>query len=231
MPRPTPLWTACAAPDIEFSDDDRRELLATAKESLERLLRLVENLLDMSRLQAGALAMSPQLISLGEAIPRAVDDIADQDRQVRIQVPDELPEVHADPALLERVLVNLLANALRYNPPEQPLLVTASEHGGQVEVRVVDHGPGVPATDWDRIFLPFQRLGDRDNATGVGLGLALARGLIEAMGGTLTPEHTPGGGLTMTVSLPAAEPTADHGPDQAADPAILDRIDHWRNAG
>ena len=233
----TPLASATAAvdtlrtPDIEFSDADRKELLDTAKESLERLLRLVENLLDMSRLQAGALAMSPQLISLGEAIPRAVDDIADQDRQVRIQVPDELPEVHADPALLERALVNLLANALRYNPPEQPLLVTASDHGGQVEVRVIDRGPGVPAADWDRIFLPFQRLGDRDNATGVGLGLALARGLIEAMGGTLTPEHTPGGGLTMTVSLPAAEPAAADGPDQAADPAILDRVDRWRTVG
>ena len=232
----TPLASATAAvdtlrtPDIEFSDADRKELLDTAKESLERLLRLVENLLDMSRLQAGALAMSPQLISLGEAIPRAVDDIADQDRQVRIQVPDELPEVYADPALLERALVNLLANALRYNPPDQPLLVTASDHGGQVEVRVIDHGPGVPAANWDRIFLPFQRLGDRDNATGVGLGLALARGLIEAMGGTLTPDHTPGGGLTMTVSLPAAEPAAGD-PDQAADPAILNRIDNWRNAG
>ena len=232
----TPLASATAAvdtlrtPDIEFSDADRKELLDTAKESLERLLRLVENLLDMSRLQAGALAMSPQLISLGEAIPRAVDDIADQDRPVRIQVPDELPEVYADPALLERALVNLLANALRYNPPDQPLLVTASDHGGQVEVRVIDHGPGVPAANWDRIFLPFQRLGDRDNATGVGLGLALARGLIEAMGGTLTPDHTPGGGLTMTVSLPAAEPAAGD-PDQAADPAILNRIDNWRNVG
>ena len=95
---------------------------------------------------------------------------------------------------------------------------------------MIDHGPGVPAANWDRIFLPFQRLGDRDNATGVGLGLALARGLIEAMGGTLTPDHTPGGGLTMTVSLPAAEPAAGD-PDQAADPAILNRIDNWRNVG
>ena len=110
---------------------------------------------------------------------------------MRIQVPDELPEVYADPALLERALVNLLANALRYSPPDQPSVVTASDHGGQVEVRVIDHGPGVPAADWDRIFLPFQRLGDRDNATGVGLGLALSRGLVEAMGGTLTPDTRP----------------------------------------
>jgi two-component system sensor histidine kinase KdpD len=187
----------------------------------------VENLLDMSRLQAGALAMSPQLISVAEAIPAAVGDLGDAGRQVDIRIPDDLPEVHADPALLERALVNLLSNALRYSPPDQPPMVTASEHGGRVEVRVIDHGPGVPAADWARIFLPFQRLGDRDNSTGVGLGLALSRGLVEAMGGTLIPDTTPGGGLTMTLSLPAAEP-ATSSPGQAADPAILDHIDHWR---
>ncbi len=229
----TPLASAKAAvdslrsPDVEFSDIDRDELLATADESLERLGRLVENLLDMSRLQAGALAMSPQLISVAEAIPTAVGALDDAGRELAIRVPDDLPEVYADPALLERALANLLSNALRYSPSDQPPIVTASEHGGQVEVRVIDHGPGVPAADWDRIFLPFQRLGDRDNVTGVGLGLALSRGLVDAMGGTLTPEATPGGGLTMTLSLPAAEPTTD-GPSQAADPAILDRIDNWR---
>jgi two-component system sensor histidine kinase KdpD len=231
----SPLASAKAAvdslrtADVEFSDDDRRELLATADESLDRLGRLVENLLDMSRLQAGALAMAPRLITLAEAIPRAVDDLADAGRDVRIQIPDDLPDIPADPALLERALVNLLANALHYSAPDRPPLISASEHGGQVEVRVVDHGPGVPTADWDRIFLPFQRLGDRDNATGVGLGLALSRGLVEAMGGTLTPEHTPGGGLTMILSLPAAEPASD-GSDQTANPAVLDRIDHWRPA-
>jgi two-component system sensor histidine kinase KdpD len=229
----TPLASAKAAvdslrsPDVEFSDVDRDELLATADESLERLARLVENLLDMSRLQAGALAMSPQLMSVAEAIPAAVGDLGDAGRQVAIRIPDDLPEVYADPALLERALANLLSNALRYSPPDQPPMVTASEHGGQVEVRIIDHGPGVPAADWIRIFLPFQRLGDRDNSTGVGLGLALSRGLVEAMGGTLIPDTTPGGGLTMTLSLPAAEP-ATSSPGQAADPAILDHIDHWR---
>jgi two-component system, OmpR family, sensor histidine kinase KdpD len=229
----TPLASAKAAvdslrsPDVQFSDVDRDELLATAGESLERLARLVENLLDMSRLQAGALAMSPQLISLAETIPTAIDNLDDATREVTIHVPDDLPEVYADPALLERALANLLSNALRYSPPGQPPMVIASEHGGQVEVRVIDHGPGVPAADWDRIFLPFQRLGDRDNATGVGLGLALSRGLVEAMGGTLTPDTTPGGGLTMTLSLPAAEPATD-GSNQDAAPAILDHIDRWR---
>jgi two-component system sensor histidine kinase KdpD len=229
----TPLASAKAAvdslrsQDVDFSEADRDELLATAGESLERLVRLVENLLDMSRLQAGALAMSPQLISVGEAIPAAVGDLGDAGRRVAILVPDDLPEVCADPALLERALANLLSNALRYSPPDQPPMVTASEHAGQVEVRVIDHGPGVPDADRVRIFLPFQRLGDWDNSTGVGLGLALSRGLVEAMGGTLVPDTTPGGGLTMTLSLPAAEPTTEH-PGRAADSAVFGHLDHWR---
>jgi two-component system, OmpR family, sensor histidine kinase KdpD len=229
----TPLASAKAAVDslrsrdVQFSDADRDELLDTADESLERLGRLVDNLLDMSRLQAGALAMTPQLLSLAEAIPRAVDDLGEAGRDVRILVPDDLPEVYADPALLERALVNLLTNAVRYSPPDRPPLVTVSEHAGYVEARVIDHGPGIPAPDWDRVFLPFQRLGDRDNVTGVGLGLALSRGLVEAMGGTLVPEATPGGGLTMALRLPATEPAAE-GAEQDADPAILDRLDNWR---
>ncbi|MFC6569149.1 sensor histidine kinase [Actinoplanes utahensis] len=104
---------------------------------------------------------------------------------------------------LERVLVNLIANALRYSPPGRPPMVTGSSHGAVVELRVIDHGPGIPADRWEDVFLPFQRLGDGDNHTGVGLGLALSRGLTEAMGGTLTPDETPGGGLTMIVALPA----------------------------
>jgi two-component system sensor histidine kinase KdpD len=228
----SPLASAKAAvgglrsPGIEFSPSDRAELLATADESLERLARLVDNLLDMSRLQAGALAMSAQLTSIAEAIPTAVDDLGPPGRDIAIHVPDELPEVYADPALLERALVNLLSNALRYSPADQPPLVVASDHAGFVEVRVVDHGPGVPSTEWDRIFQPFQRLGDRDNTTGVGLGLALSRGLVEAMGGTLTPEPTAGGGLTMTLSFPAAR-AADPDLDQAASELVLERLDHW----
>ncbi|GAB3844273.1 hypothetical protein GCM10027610_058440 [Dactylosporangium cerinum] len=145
----------------------------------------------MSRLQAGALGMHPQPISVGEALPRSIDDLGDTAAGVRVSIPDELPEVYADPTLLERILVNVLANALRYSPAEQPPLISVSEHAGLVEVRVIDHGPGVPAADRDRIFQPFQRLGDRDNTTGVGLGLALSRGLAEAMGGRLEPENTP----------------------------------------
>jgi two-component system, OmpR family, sensor histidine kinase KdpD len=226
----TPLASAKAAvgslrsPDVEFSAEDREELLATAEESIDKLTRLVENLLDMSRLQAGALGVHPQGLSVAEAVPRAMDDLGEAAAGVRLAIPDELPEVYADPALLERILVNVLANALRYSPPDHPPLIAGSEHGGQVQVRVVDHGPGIPPADRDRVFLPFQRLGDRDNATGVGLGLALSRGLAEAMGGTLEPESTPGGGLTMTLTLPAVEAVADRRvePAERADTTLLD---------
>ncbi|MEU4835744.1 ATP-binding protein [Streptosporangium sp. NPDC023615] len=188
--------------DVVWSEDDRAELLATAKESLERLDRLVANLLDMSRLQAGVLGALPRPVALEEVVPRAVDDLGPLRDRIEADISVELPEVLADPALLERVLANLMSNAVRYGPPGEPVLISASRHGGRVEIRVIDRGPGIPPEAHDRVFQPFQRLGDRDNHSGFGLGLALSRGLTEAMGGTLVPEETPGGGLTMVVALP-----------------------------
>ena len=119
-------------------------------------------------------------------------------------IPAATPLAVADPALLERVLVNLLSNAIRYSPADSPATVTASALGDRVELRIIDQGPGVSQTDRDRIFAPFQRQAGESTPPGTGLGLALSRGLTEAMHGTLTPEDTPGGGLTMIVSLPAA---------------------------
>ncbi|WP_328467590.1 DUF4118 domain-containing protein [Actinoplanes sp. NBC_00393] len=206
----TPLASAKAAveglrsTEVEFDEQDRAELLATADESLDRLGRLVANLLDMSRLQAGALGVAAIEVGAEDVVPMALEDLGPDGRRVVVRVPDDLPLLRADPGLLERVLVNLVANALRYSPPERPPMITGSSLGGTVELRVIDHGPGIPAEKWDDVFLPFQRLGDRDAHTGVGLGLALSRGLTEAMGGTLTPDETPGGGLTMILALPAA---------------------------
>ncbi|MFI0423213.1 sensor histidine kinase, partial [Spongiactinospora sp. 9N601] len=190
------------ATDVHWSPADRAELLDTAHESLARLDRLVANLLDMSRLQAGVLGASPQALALDEVVPRAIDDLGTARGRVTCDIPADLPEVTADPVLLERVLVNVIANAVRYSPDGRPVLVRASGHGSGVEIRIIDRGPGIPQEDHERVFMPFQRLGDRDNHTGVGLGLALSRGLAEAMGGTLTPEDTPGGGLTMILTLP-----------------------------
>jgi two-component system sensor histidine kinase KdpD len=227
----TPLASAKAAvgglrmSGVVFTDDDREELLATVEESLDKLNRLVDNLLDMSRLQAGALAMTPQAMSIAETIATALDDLGPQGHDILVQMPDEFLEVMADPALVERVLVNVARNALRHSPPDQPPIIAVSEHAGSIETRIVDRGPGIPATEWDNVFLPFQRLGDRDNGTGVGLGLALSRGLAEAMGGSLTPDTTPGGGLTMTLRLPRAEITEATQPDPALLRAIDERIE------
>ncbi|WP_189250836.1 DUF4118 domain-containing protein [Streptosporangium pseudovulgare] len=206
----SPLASARAAveslrnTEIDWSPEDREELLATADESLIRLDRLVANLLDMSRLQAGVLGLMLQPVGLEEVVPRAVDDLGPLRDGVEGDIPVDLPEIVADPALLERVLVNLMANAVRYSPPGEKTLITAGPHGDHVEIRVVDRGPGIPPEAYERVFMPFQRLGDRDNHTGVGLGLALSRGLAEAMGGTLTPEETPGGGLTMILRMPVS---------------------------
>jgi two-component system, OmpR family, sensor histidine kinase KdpD len=214
----TPLASAKAAVtslrsrDVVWTASDRDELLATADESLDRLTRLVDNLLDMSRLQAGALSVFPKPADLGEIVSRSLDDLGPAAKDVAVEIPDSLPEVLTDPGILERVIANLTANALRYSPVGSPPLLTASALGDRVELRVVDRGPGVPEDDWDRIFVPFQRLGDTDNTSGVGLGLALSRGLTEAMGGTLDPDDTPGGGLTMALSLPAAPRAADAEP-------------------
>jgi two-component system, OmpR family, sensor histidine kinase KdpD len=225
----TPLASAKAAVtslrsrDVEWAAEDRDELLATADESLDRLSRLVDNLLDMSRLQAGALAVFPSPADLEEIVARALDDLGPAARVVIVEIPHTLPEVEVDPGILERVIVNLTANALRYSPADAPPLLSASALGGRVELRVVDRGPGIPEADRDRMFVPFQRLGDTDNTTGVGLGLALSRGLTEAMGGTLEPEDTPGGGLTMVLSLPAApEPDRDPGSDGGARPGTAE---------
>ncbi len=196
--------TSLRSEDIDWDDADTAELLATADESLDRLTHLVGNLLDMSRLQAGALSLFPRPSGLDEIVARSLDDLGPAGREITVDIPDTLPAVSADPAILERIVVNLTENALRYSPAGKPPLLAASALGDRVELRVVDRGPGIPEGDRDRMFVPFQRLGDTDNTTGVGLGLALARGLTEAMDGTLTAEDTPGGGLTMTISLPAA---------------------------
>jgi two-component system sensor histidine kinase KdpD len=211
----SPLASATAAvdsltsADVDWTAEERAELLATARESLQRLTTLVENLLDVTRVQAGALSMSFQPTRLDEVVPLALDAIGAASTSVEILLPETLPDVLADPALLERVVANVASNALRFAPDDAPPLITGSSHGYDVQLRVIDRGPGIPAEDREAVFTPFQRLGDDDPRTGIGLGLALARGLTEAMGGQLFPEETPGGGLTMVIQLPVAHrPTA-----------------------
>jgi two-component system sensor histidine kinase KdpD len=194
--------TSLRSEDVEWSEEDRAELLEGIEEGADRLDHLVGNLLDMSRLQTGTVTPLIREIDLDEVVPMALGGVPDG--SACLDVPETLPMVAVDPGLLERAVANLVENAVKYSPSGAPVLVAASALADRVEVRVADRGPGVPDEAKDRIFEPFQRHGDAPRGAGVGLGLAVARGFAEAMGGTLNAEDTPGGGLTMVLSLRAA---------------------------
>lgn len=192
--------------DIELTNEDREELLATIVEHAGRLNDIIANLLDMSRIQAGALSVHPEpTVLLG--VLRGVVRLGAG--RVELDIPDTLPLVTADAGLLERVIANLVDNADKYLPAGERVLIRATPHGARVAVEVIDHGPGVAPERITEIFAPFQHFGDR-TTTGVGLGLAIAKGFTEAMGGTLAASHTPGGGLTMTITLEVADAAAAH---------------------
>lgn len=205
----TPLATIKAAVsslrqhDIEWTPAEQGEFFAAIEESADRLDHLIANLLDMSRLEAGALSVDLRPVALDEVVATALIGLGGAD--VAVRVPDDLPLGHADPGLLERVVANLVANARQFSPSDAPVRVEAGVgEAGTVRLRIVDHGPGLSEAEREHAFVPFQRLDDRTDRGGIGLGLAIARGFTEAMGGTLTPSETPGGGLTMTVTVPEA---------------------------
>ncbi|MEV6635813.1 DUF4118 domain-containing protein [Actinoplanes sp. NPDC051470] len=184
-------------PDVEFSAEDRAELLATVEESADRLTAVIDNLLAVSRLQAGALAVDLRPVALDWVVAEVVLHVGGD---VLVDVPDDLPEALADAGLLERVLVNLLANA---QAAGGPVTIRGWTGGVNVNLAVEDHGPGIAPERLAAAFAPFQRLDDHTGG-GLGLGLAIARGFTEAQGGTLTATPTEGGGLTMRISLRAA---------------------------
>ncbi len=194
--------------DVDWSDEDEAELLETIEDSTDRLTGLVGNLLDMSRLQSDSLTLLTREVGIEEVLPAIWAVVPDA--SLTLAIPDDAPTAMADPGLLERVLANLAENAVRHSPPDSRVTVGVSglhtEAADRMEIRVMDHGPGVPEAVREQMFAPFQRMGDAPAGSGVGLGLAVARGLTEAMGGTLRAEDTPGGGLTMVVDLPAAHP-------------------------
>ena len=187
--------------DVEWSEADEADLLATIEQNADRLDALIGNLLDMSRLHTGSLQPFLRPTAIDEVAPVAAGGLDDSLR-LEMAVPDGFPLVLADPGLLERVLANLFSNALRYSPAGRPPELHAVLDGRTVRLEVADHGPGVPDELKERIFEPFERVGDRH--PGVGLGLAVARGFAEAMGGRIGAFDTPGGGLTVRVTLPAA---------------------------
>ncbi|RFA16622.1 histidine kinase [Subtercola boreus] len=221
-----PLTAATAAvgglraTDVTLSAADRDELLATAGESLDTLSLLVTNLLDVTRLQAGALAVFLSPVDVEDIVLPAIDELGLGPDTIELDLPESTRPVTADHGLLERVIVNLLSNAVRFSPPGARVLISTSEFAGTVEIRIADRGPGVAPGRREEIFVPFQRLGDTDNLTGLGLGLALSKGFVEGMGGTLEADDTPGGGLTMVIALPAASipepsPTPEPMPETA----------------
>jgi two-component system sensor histidine kinase KdpD len=207
----TPLATIKASAsgllhtDVAFSDSDRRLLLVDIDDAADRLDRMVGDLLDMSRLQVGALDLTLSSVALEEVVAAALGGLPAAPGRVDVDVADSLPMVLADDALLERAVANLVSNALAWSPDGLRVKIQAGQIGSSIDLRIVDRGPGIPLDERERIFLPFQRLGDRSNDAGVGLGLAIAKGFIEAMGARLSLDDTPGGGLTMTIRLQVAD--------------------------
>jgi two-component system, OmpR family, sensor histidine kinase KdpD len=190
---------------VSWTGADQAELLAAIEHSTDQLHVIVANLLDLSRLQSDAVHPLMDTIWVDDVVTRTVAALPGGDRVDFDYAPD-LPPVAADAGLLDRVVSNLVDNALKHAPPDRPVTVVTAARGAGVQLRVVDHGPGVSAADRERMYDAFRRLGDTTHREGLGLGLAVARGLTEAQGGSITAEDTPGGGLTMVVELPAASP-------------------------
>ena len=191
--------------DVAWSDAERGELLANIEGAADRLEAVVGNLLDASRLQAGVVSAKAEPVAVDEVVGAVLHALPGAVDQVRLDIPADLPPVNADPGLLERVLVNLLDNAIRHGAG-QPVELIAYALAESVKLEIVDHGPGVSAEERKLLFEPFRRLDD-SSTQGVGLGLTVARGFTEAMGGVVIADRTDGGGLTMRIRLPRAAPT------------------------
>ena len=186
---------------LEFGPDETSILLHTIDDEADRLSALVENLLDMSRLETGAMEVLSRTTVVGELIEAALASLGPRARGVAVTVDRSVPLLQTDPILVERAVANLVDNALLHGA-DDAVRVEAGSVAGRVDIRVIDHGPGIRAADRDLVFLPFQRLGDSASRSGVGLGLAVSRGFVEAVGGELDLEDTPGGGCTLVVRLP-----------------------------
>jgi two-component system sensor histidine kinase KdpD len=192
---------------VELGEEDRAALLETIRIETARLERLVGNLLDLSRLAAGAAPARRELWPVDELVLRALESLGTDASRVEVSLDGDAPLVSVDAAQLERVLVNMLENALRFSSPADPVELVVSSTGDDVLVRISDHGPGLDEVDLERIFEPFEH--GRTGGEGTGLGLAIARGFAEANGARLWAEALPGAGAAFTLAMPsaAARPT------------------------
>ena len=186
--------------DVAWNDEQRADFLATIDEETDRLDALVGNLLDMNRLTTGSVRLTRRAVGLDELVPAAIDELGPRGATIELDVPESLPRAWVDPGLFRRALVNILENASKWSGGA-PVRVEGTQQGPFVQLRVIDHGPGVDPALRERMFEPFQRLGDRTPG-GVGLGLAVASGFVAAMEGRIDVEPTEGGGTTMVLSVP-----------------------------
>lgn len=196
-----------ASPSVTLTHEDRVRQLDTVRHESARLDRLVANLLDLSRLQVGNMIPQSELVSVDELVSQALAELGSENR-VRVELPTEPSLIEVDLIQVERVLVNLLENALRYSPPETEVLVRVARNGGDVVIGVVDEGPGIPTSELGRIFEPFQQLAGADGRRGTGLGLAIARAFAEANGGRVWAESRPMQGTSFAVAFPLAPAVA-----------------------
>ncbi|MET0663904.1 MAG: DUF4118 domain-containing protein [Ilumatobacteraceae bacterium] len=196
-------------PTVAWTNDEIAEALLTVDEETDRLNLLVGNLLDASRLQIGALAIDLRSTHVADVVAAALYSVNVPNERVIVDVPGDLLAVRCDSALLERSLANIIANAERFSPLDVPVRIEAAPIGDDVHIRIVDRGAGISPGDRERVVQPFQRLGDAPADDGVGLGLSIANGFVTAMGGSLSLDDTPGGGLTVTIVLPAAPDTTE----------------------
>jgi two-component system sensor histidine kinase KdpD len=201
----TAITTAAGAlTEHQLNDDDRRELASVVATEAHRLERMVADLLDLSRIEAGAVNPQTDWCDLADTIARAADQVRDQrgEHPIRIDLPEHLPLVRADATQLERVFTNLIDNAIKFSPPDQPVEVRGTAANGRVTIRIVDRGRGIPPAQQAQVFEPFVR--GRDAQPGSGLGLAICRGFVEANGGRITVQSRARDGSAFAVSFPVA---------------------------
>jgi two-component system, OmpR family, sensor histidine kinase KdpD len=202
----TGALSSLADEQIHLDDAARHSLIETASEEADRLNRLVGNLLDMTRLESGAMRIKKDASDIQDLVGSALENLGGRlgDRPVQIDLPQDLPLVPLDFVLIERVLVNVIDNALKYSPENTPIEISAHAAGAFLEINVADHGMGIPPEDLNRIFDKFYRVQRPDNVSGTGLGLSISKGIVQAQGGFIAAENRPGGGTIITINLPLA---------------------------
>jgi two-component system sensor histidine kinase KdpD len=200
----TGALSSLADDQIHLDESARRSLIETASEEADRLNRLVGNLLDMTRLESGAMRFKKEACDIQDLVGSALEELRSRlgNRSVSIDIPIELPLIHLDFVLVERVLVNVIDNAMKYSPAESPIQIKAHAAGAFMEIEVADRGTGIPPEDLTRIFDKFYRVQRPDNVSGTGLGLSISKGIVQAQGGFIAAENREGGGTIITISLP-----------------------------